>query len=76
MSYVELPSDHEFSAFLASLTPGKVLRDRERSFSTVERKRQKHLRALAHAEGLRKSGRQFSRREIEIAIEAMRKESA
>lgn len=35
--YVELPSDHAFSAFLAGLTPGRVLRDRERAFSRQER---------------------------------------
>lgn len=69
--YVEKPSDHAFSAFLASLTPGRVLRDRERTFTAVERKRQKHLRALAHAEGLRVSGRQFTREQIEVALRVM-----
>ena len=55
--YVELPSDHAFSAFLAGLTPGRVLRDRERTFSPVERKRQAFLRQKAHLEALQRQER-------------------
>lgn len=54
MTYVEVESDHAFSAFLAALTPGRVLRDRERMFSPAERKRQKFLRQKAHLETLRR----------------------
>lgn len=42
-TYIELPADHDFTAFLASLTPSKVLRDREANFSRVERKRARYL---------------------------------
>lgn len=45
--YVETDADHKFSAFLASLTPGRVLRDRELTFSPSERKRQRFLREQA-----------------------------
>lgn len=44
VSYVETPADHAFTAFLAGLTPGKVLRDREAGLSKVERKRARYLR--------------------------------
>ncbi len=50
MTYIEYPSDHAFTAFLASLTPSRVLRDRERQFSPAERKRQKFLRQKAAVE--------------------------
>lgn len=43
MTYVELPSDAAFDAFLASLTPGKVLRDRTAMFTKVERQRTRYL---------------------------------
>ena len=39
----DLPADHAFTAFLAGLTPGRVLRDREVNFSKVERKRARYL---------------------------------
>lgn len=52
--YTEVDSDHAFSAFLASLTPGRVLRDRELTFSPAEKKLQKFLRQKAHVEALRK----------------------
>jgi hypothetical protein len=52
--YVELPSDHAFSAFLAGLTPSRVLRDRERKFTPAERKREAFLRQKAHMEALRR----------------------
>ena len=41
--YVEYPSDHAFTAFLASLTPSRVLREREALFSKVERQRKRFL---------------------------------
>lgn len=50
--YVEMAADHAFSAFLASLTPSRVLRDRELRFSHVERKRQAFLRQKSHLEAL------------------------
>lgn len=42
--YIEQPSDHAFTAFLASLTPGLVLRDLSSGFSKPERKRALFLR--------------------------------
>lgn len=50
MSYVELESDHQMTAFLAGLTPSKVLRDRELKFTRVERRRHTFLRAKARLE--------------------------
>jgi hypothetical protein len=44
MTYVEEASDHAFTAFLASLTPGLVQRDRSSGFSKPERKRALYLR--------------------------------
>jgi hypothetical protein len=43
MTYVELPSDHNFSAFLAGLTPSKVLTDRTAMFAKSERARSRFL---------------------------------
>jgi len=43
-AYVETAADHAFTAFLASLTPGKVLLDRAAMFSKPERKRAVYLR--------------------------------
>jgi hypothetical protein len=51
-AYVESSADHAFSAFLAALTPSKVLRDRELTFSKSERKRMTFLRQKAHTEAL------------------------
>ena len=42
--YVELPSDADFTAFLASLTPSRVLRDRSANHSKVERQRATYLK--------------------------------
>lgn len=73
VSYVETPADHAFTAFLAGLTPGKVLRDRESGLSKVERKRARYL-----AEPKRR-GRprnplpepyEFTARQLEIALQA------
>lgn len=63
LGYVELQSDHEFTAFLASLTPGRVLKDRSAMFSTVERKRQRFLRAKAEVEF-----QVFTDRQMQIAV--------
>lgn len=40
-AYVELESDHRMSAFLAGLTPSRVLREREALFSMSERQRKR-----------------------------------
>jgi len=37
VTYVELPSDHQFSQFLARMTPNKALRDRTAMFSKSEK---------------------------------------
>ena len=37
MIYVELPSDHKFSQFLARMTPNKALKDRSAMFSKSEK---------------------------------------
>ena len=50
MAYIELPADHEFTAFLAALTPGKVLKDRSALFSRPEKKREVFLRAKSKHE--------------------------
>lgn len=55
--YIETEADHKFSAFLAGLTPSRVLRDRERQFSPAERKRQTFLRQKAHVEALVRQAR-------------------
>lgn len=47
MTYTELPSDAAFTQFLAQLTPGKVLRDREAMFSKSERKQIRWVRVEA-----------------------------
>ena len=69
----DLPADHAFTAFLAGLTPGRVLRDREAGLSKVERKRARYL-----AEPKRR-GRprnplpepyEFTARQLEIALQA------
>lgn len=69
MTYVELQSDHEQTAWLASLTPSRVLRDRELTFSPAERKRQRFLRqkSAVESEVLAVRRGQFSREQIERA---------
>jgi len=37
MTYVEFPSDHKFSQFLARMTPAKALKDRTSMFSKQEK---------------------------------------
>lgn len=67
LPYIETAADHAMSAWLATLTPGKVLRDRERTFSKVERKRQLFLREKAAVERAVAHARQ-----VEIAMEMAR----
>lgn len=43
MSYIETPADHAFTAFMASLTPGRVRKDLDANFSKIERKRARYL---------------------------------
>lgn len=54
--YVEMASDHEFSAFLAGMTPARAARDLD-PLSAVERKRMRFLREKAHLEALVIAGR-------------------
>lgn len=49
-AYVESQADHEFTAWLSSLTPGQVLKDREAMFSKSERKRKLFLRQKSAVE--------------------------
>jgi len=67
VTYVETASDHIFTAWLATLTPSKVLRDRERTFSKTERKRQRFLREKSKVENQVAVERMFTRQEIETA---------
>ena len=55
--YIETQADHAFSAFLAALTPSRVLRDRELTFSKAERKRMVFLRQKSHVEALARQAR-------------------
>jgi hypothetical protein len=50
LSYVETAADHDFTAFMAGLTPGKVLKDRAAMFSKPEKKRDRYLRAKSKTE--------------------------
>lgn len=73
MTYIELPADHDFTAFLASLTPSKVLRDREANFSRVERKRARYLAEPKRRGRPRKplpEPYEFTARQLEIALQA------
>jgi len=67
MTYIEGPADAAFTAWLATLTPSKVLRDRERTFSKTERKRQRFLREKSKVEIQVAVERMFTREEIETA---------
>jgi len=78
MTYVETASDHAFTAWLASLNRSKVLRDRERTFSKTERKRQRFLREKSKVENQVAVERMFTRQEIETAqrvIEAQKRKT-
>ena len=50
MTYIEGPADAAFTIFMASLTPGKVLRNRSAMFSKSERKLDRYLRAKTKTE--------------------------
>lgn len=73
MTYIELPSDHAFTAFLAGLTPGKVLKDREVNFSPVERKRAKYLTEprRGRPRKLLPEPYEFTARQLEIALRVL-----
>lgn len=60
------PADHAFTAFLAGLTPSRVLRERETSFSKVERKRKKYL-----AERPQPKPVGFTGRQLQIAMDVL-----
>lgn len=64
--YVEGPADHAFTAFLAGLTPSRVLRERETSFSKVERKRKKYLTETTPAKPVG-----FTDRQLQIAMDVL-----
>lgn len=71
--YIEQPSDAAFTAFLAGLTPGKVLKDREAGFSRVERKRARYLAEPKRGGRPRKplpEPYEFTARQLEIALQA------
>lgn len=67
MTYIETAADHSFTAFLAALTPGKVLRDRSATFTKVERKRQTFLREKAKTEHRVRVNHMFTPEQIELA---------
>ena len=64
MTYIEGPADAAFTAFLASLTPGRVLRNRSAMFSKSERKLDRYLRAKTKSEL-----EQIRQSEIYVAIQ-------
>ena len=66
-SYIEGPSDAAMSAFLSRLTPSKVLRDRELTFTKEERQRQRFLRDKAAVERA-----VAHEREVQIAMQMAR----
>jgi hypothetical protein len=65
--YIETPADHDFTAFLARMTPGKALRDRSAMFSKPEKKRDRFLRQKSKLEL-----EQIRESEIYIAIRMAR----
>ena len=64
MTYVELPSDHKFSQFLARMTPAKALRDRSAMFSKSEKQIDRFFRG---GEQIDKS------EEVEIELQVWRR---
>lgn len=66
MTYIEFPSDHKFTQFLASLTPGQVFRDREAMFSRSERKQLRWVRAEQKQAAV-DAKYVFTERQLEIA---------
>lgn len=63
MSYVEFESDHNFTAWLSTLTPSKVLKDRTAVFSKPERQRERFFTARTRVE--REEAR---RQEVAVAL--------
>lgn len=67
-AYIEMPSDHDFTAFLARMTPSRALRDRERTLSREEKRRQVFLREKEILDGLVASGR-IQRWQVDVTLE-------
>ena len=67
MTYIETAADHAFTAFLSKLTPSKVLRDRELTFTKEEKQRHKFLREKAAVERA-----VAHEREVQIAMQMAR----
>lgn len=65
--YIETAADHQMTAFLSRLTPSKVLRDRELTFTKEERQRQRFLRDKAAVERA-----VAHEREVQIAMQMAR----
>ena len=65
--YVESEADHNFTAFLAHLTPGQVLKDRSAMFSKPERKRERFFRQRSKVEL-----EEIRRSEVYIALQMAR----
>lgn len=65
--YVESEADHAFTAFLAHLTPSKVLKDRSAMFSKPERKRERFFRQRSKVEL-----EEIRRSEVYIALQMAR----
>lgn len=73
MAYIELPSDHAFSAFLATLKRSRVLREREAMFSRQERERSRFLVQKSRVErGLERQ----AQIDLALAIAAEMKEAS
>jgi len=64
MTYVEYPSDHKFSQFLARMTPNKALKDRTAMFSKQEKQIDRFFRG---GEQIDKS------EEVEIELQVWRR---
>lgn len=43
--YLELPSDHAFTAWLSTLIPSQVLKDRERLSTLLERRQVRYFQS-------------------------------
>jgi len=69
--YVEGPADHAFTAFLAGLTPSRVLRERETAFSKVERKRKKFLTEPGAVKPVAGPVVGFTDRQLQIAMDVL-----
>lgn len=69
VSYVEYQSDHAFTAFLAGLIPSKVVRERDKSLSKVERKWRELV--VQKQQPLAPVGDQFTDRQLQIAVDVL-----